>query len=269
MEEWRYVRRLIYPLQSDLPVLGSVRELHQRTPVHSLRIWWLWHGQHVGEDLRALQACSVHPESVLFVFEDNVAVTEPKRRRGVVRRAAKSPPLRGREERVVWRALPHAWSRALCSGSCEERVACVQLANCKQRLGRGCGTGNALAGPRKSVAFYGDCHICDPRGDGSGPAFTSPFISEQALEQQPHPSSILHSPYPLFTRVLLTAMVRSVLLLLWTVSDGLSQSVSPAVLRRLMRELSELQTNPSEGIRVATSEDNMLDVTGIVEGPGM
>ena len=64
-------------------------------------------------------------------------------------------------------------------------------------------------------------------------------------------------------------MVRPALLLPWAVSDGLSQSVSPAVLRRLMRELSELQTNPSEGIRVATSEDNMLDVTGIVEGPGM
>jgi len=34
-----------------------------------------------------------------------------------------------------------------------------------------------------------------------------------------------------------------------------------------MRELSELQTSPPEGIRVVTSEDNMLDVTGIVEGP--
>ncbi|KAH9837890.1 ubiquitin-conjugating enzyme/RWD-like protein [Rhodofomes roseus] len=44
-------------------------------------------------------------------------------------------------------------------------------------------------------------------------------------------------------------------------------SASPAVLRRLMRELNELQTNPPEGIRVVTSEDNMLDVTGIVEGP--
>lgn len=44
-------------------------------------------------------------------------------------------------------------------------------------------------------------------------------------------------------------------------------SVSPAVLRRLMRELSELQTNPPEGVRVVTSEDNLLDVTGIIEGP--
>ncbi|KAI0668994.1 ubiquitin-conjugating enzyme/RWD-like protein [Trametes maxima] len=44
-------------------------------------------------------------------------------------------------------------------------------------------------------------------------------------------------------------------------------SVTPAVLRRLMRELNELRTNPPEGIRVATNEDNMLDVTGIIEGP--
>ena len=35
-----------------------------------------------------------------------------------------------------------------------------------------------------------------------------------------------------------------------------------------MRELSELQTNPPDGIRVVVNEDNMLDVTGIVEGPG-
>ncbi|KAI0920289.1 hypothetical protein AcV5_010070 [Taiwanofungus camphoratus] len=44
-------------------------------------------------------------------------------------------------------------------------------------------------------------------------------------------------------------------------------SVSPVVLRRLLRELNELRTNPPEGIRVATNEDNMLDVTGIIEGP--
>ncbi|KZT25002.1 hypothetical protein NEOLEDRAFT_1093400 [Neolentinus lepideus HHB14362 ss-1] len=44
-------------------------------------------------------------------------------------------------------------------------------------------------------------------------------------------------------------------------------SVRPAVLRRLMRELTELKTNPPEGIRVVTNEDNMLDVTGIIQGP--
>jgi hypothetical protein len=35
-----------------------------------------------------------------------------------------------------------------------------------------------------------------------------------------------------------------------------------------MRELSELQQNPPEGIRIQTSDDNILDVTGIIEGPG-
>ncbi|KIP06632.1 hypothetical protein PHLGIDRAFT_72360 [Phlebiopsis gigantea 11061_1 CR5-6] len=34
-----------------------------------------------------------------------------------------------------------------------------------------------------------------------------------------------------------------------------------------MRELAELQTSPPEGIRVSTSEDNMLDVTGMIQGP--
>jgi len=46
------------------------------------------------------------------------------------------------------------------------------------------------------------------------------------------------------------------------------QSVPPAVTRRLMRELSELKKNPPEGIRVTTSDENMLDVTGIIQGPG-
>lgn len=39
-------------------------------------------------------------------------------------------------------------------------------------------------------------------------------------------------------------------------------------MRRIMRELGELQTCPPEGIRVVSSEDNMLDVTGIIKGPG-
>ncbi|KAL0952843.1 hypothetical protein HGRIS_007068 [Hohenbuehelia grisea] len=44
-------------------------------------------------------------------------------------------------------------------------------------------------------------------------------------------------------------------------------SVPPAVLRRLMRELAELKKSPPECIRVQTSDDNFLDVTGIIEGP--
>lgn len=38
-------------------------------------------------------------------------------------------------------------------------------------------------------------------------------------------------------------------------------------MRRVMRELSELQSSPSEGIRVQTNDQDMLDVTGIIEGP--
>ncbi|KAJ3819443.1 ubiquitin-conjugating enzyme/RWD-like protein [Lentinula raphanica] len=44
-------------------------------------------------------------------------------------------------------------------------------------------------------------------------------------------------------------------------------SITPAALRRLMRELSELQKSPPEGIRVQTNDDNVLDVVGIIEGP--
>ncbi|KAF7975960.1 hypothetical protein HWV62_13693 [Athelia sp. TMB] len=44
-------------------------------------------------------------------------------------------------------------------------------------------------------------------------------------------------------------------------------SVTPAVMRRLMREIVELKNSPPEGVRIVTSEDNMLDVTGIIEGP--
>ena len=39
-------------------------------------------------------------------------------------------------------------------------------------------------------------------------------------------------------------------------------------MRRLMRELKELRTSPPEGIRVQLSEESVLDVVGIIEGPG-
>ncbi|EJD05187.1 uncharacterized protein FOMMEDRAFT_120457 [Fomitiporia mediterranea MF3/22] len=44
-------------------------------------------------------------------------------------------------------------------------------------------------------------------------------------------------------------------------------ALRPAVIRRLMRELIQLKNEPPEGIRVVTPDDNMLDVTGIIEGP--
>ncbi|KAF7297092.1 Ubiquitin-conjugating enzyme e2 [Mycena indigotica] len=42
---------------------------------------------------------------------------------------------------------------------------------------------------------------------------------------------------------------------------------APTTMRRLMREITQLKTAPPEGIRVQTSEDNMFDLTGIIEGP--
>ncbi|KAF5376131.1 hypothetical protein D9615_007659 [Tricholomella constricta] len=40
-----------------------------------------------------------------------------------------------------------------------------------------------------------------------------------------------------------------------------------AAMRRIMRELTELRKSPPEGIRIQTNEEDMLDVTGIIEGP--
>ena len=40
-------------------------------------------------------------------------------------------------------------------------------------------------------------------------------------------------------------------------------------MRRLMRELKELRTSPPEGIRIQLSEESVLDLVGIIEGPGM
>ncbi|TDL15386.1 hypothetical protein BD410DRAFT_796434 [Rickenella mellea] len=44
-------------------------------------------------------------------------------------------------------------------------------------------------------------------------------------------------------------------------------SLRPAVIRRLMRELTQLKNEPPEGIRVVTPDENMLDVTGLIQGP--
>ena len=35
-----------------------------------------------------------------------------------------------------------------------------------------------------------------------------------------------------------------------------------------MRELKELRTSPPEGIRIQLNEESVLDVVGIIEGPG-
>ncbi|KAJ1300808.1 hypothetical protein OPQ81_002448 [Rhizoctonia solani] len=43
--------------------------------------------------------------------------------------------------------------------------------------------------------------------------------------------------------------------------------VSPAAFRKLVKEIQQLRAEPPEGIRVVPSEENMLDVTGIIAGP--
>ncbi|KDQ16427.1 hypothetical protein BOTBODRAFT_30768 [Botryobasidium botryosum FD-172 SS1] len=43
--------------------------------------------------------------------------------------------------------------------------------------------------------------------------------------------------------------------------------VSSAAMRRLMREINTLRTEPPEGIRISVSDEDMLDITGIIAGP--
>ncbi|KAG8679286.1 hypothetical protein FRC09_019075, partial [Ceratobasidium sp. 395] len=43
--------------------------------------------------------------------------------------------------------------------------------------------------------------------------------------------------------------------------------VNPAAFRKVVKEISQLRSEPPEGIRVITNEENMLDVTGIIAGP--
>jgi len=43
--------------------------------------------------------------------------------------------------------------------------------------------------------------------------------------------------------------------------------VSTQAIRRVVREVAALRSCPPEGIRVVTSEENMLDITGIIAGP--
>lgn len=35
-----------------------------------------------------------------------------------------------------------------------------------------------------------------------------------------------------------------------------------------MREVATLRTSPPEGLRIVTSEEDMLDLVGIIAGPG-
>lgn len=39
-------------------------------------------------------------------------------------------------------------------------------------------------------------------------------------------------------------------------------------MRKLMRELALFRTSPPEGLRVVSSDEDILDITGIIAGPG-
>ncbi|CCO33239.1 ubiquitin-conjugating enzyme E2 S [Rhizoctonia solani AG-1 IB] len=43
--------------------------------------------------------------------------------------------------------------------------------------------------------------------------------------------------------------------------------VTPAAFRKIVKEIQQLRSEPPEGIRVIPSEENMLDVTGVIAGP--
>lgn len=46
------------------------------------------------------------------------------------------------------------------------------------------------------------------------------------------------------------------------------QSLTATALRRVMREITDLKKSPPEGIRIQMSEEDLLDITGIIQGPG-
>jgi len=44
-------------------------------------------------------------------------------------------------------------------------------------------------------------------------------------------------------------------------------SLAPGAMRRLMREVATLRTSPPDGLRIVTSDEDMLDIIGIIAGP--
>lgn len=44
-------------------------------------------------------------------------------------------------------------------------------------------------------------------------------------------------------------------------------SVSATVLKRITKELYDLEQSPPEGIRVALNEENIIDIQAIIDGP--
>ena len=46
-------------------------------------------------------------------------------------------------------------------------------------------------------------------------------------------------------------------------------NISPATIRRLMKEISDLLSNPPEGIKLVQNEEDVTDVQAIIDGPGL
>jgi len=44
-------------------------------------------------------------------------------------------------------------------------------------------------------------------------------------------------------------------------------SLAPGAMRRLMREVATLRTSPPDGLRIVTSDEDMLDIIGVIAGP--
>lgn len=47
------------------------------------------------------------------------------------------------------------------------------------------------------------------------------------------------------------------------------ENLSPQIIRRVTREISELVNQPPEGIRVLLNEEDVTDIQAVIEGPGM
>lgn len=45
------------------------------------------------------------------------------------------------------------------------------------------------------------------------------------------------------------------------------ENLSPQIIRRVAKEMSELATQPPEGIRVILNEEDVTDIQAIIEGP--
>jgi ubiquitin-conjugating enzyme E2 S len=44
--------------------------------------------------------------------------------------------------------------------------------------------------------------------------------------------------------------------------------LQPAIVRKIIKELGQLRTDPPEGIRVQVDEEDVLQFVGIIAGPG-